>query len=230
VINGDISTLFNTDLEGKAIGAVRDIDFLGNYNQKYSPRQKYAAEKLHLQNPYDYFQAGVLIMDLEKMREIHTVEQWLKLASDPSFIYNDQDILNMECQGNVYFLNEEWNVMHDCAGRVEGVFKFAPARFFNAYKEARKNPLIVHYAGFEKPWQNAWCDFATLYWQYARSTPFALQLATTAAGMKKPLTQEHHNRVISESSPIRKYADKLAPSGSKQREMAKIVLRKVRGI
>ena len=38
VINGDISKLYNTDLQGKLLGAIRDIDFLANLNVKHGKR------------------------------------------------------------------------------------------------------------------------------------------------------------------------------------------------
>lgn len=37
--------------------------------------------------------------------------------------------------------------MHNCAGRVNGVFDFAPANVYQAYMASRKAPKIVHYAG-----------------------------------------------------------------------------------
>lgn len=227
VVNGDVAELFDTELGDAAIGAVKDVDFLGNLNMKDGKRAAYAAQKLHMRNPYGYFQAGVLVMNLERMRKIHTVRQWLQIASQPGFIYNDQDILNMECEGSVRYLDYSWNVMHDCADRVQGVFAFAPAPEFKAYQESRKAPHIVHYAGFDKPWKNPWCDFATLYWRYAQATPFVMQMTAAMAGVAKPQPVRHHERVIAEDSPLRKYADVLAPTGSKQRELLKVVARKV---
>ena len=39
----------------------------------------------------------------------------------------------------------------------------------------------------------------------------------------------HHERAIAEDSPIRKYVDVFAPTGSKQRELMKVMARKVQG-
>lgn len=226
VVNGDISELYDMNINNAAIGAIRDIDFLGNLNMKNGERQEYTNCVLHMRNPYGYFQAGVLIMNLDRLREIHTVNEWLDIASRPGFIYNDQDILNMECEGEVAYLDYVWNVMHDCAGRVQGVFAFAPALVYQEYLSSRKTPKIVHYAGFDKPWKNPWCDFGPLYWQYAQQTPFAPQMMAILAGLAKPKPPVHHERAIAEDSPIRKYVDVVAPSGSKQREFLKYVARK----
>lgn len=229
VINGDIAKLYDTNLGTAVIGAVRDVDFLGNLNMKNGERKGYVDRVLHMRQPYGYFQAGVLVMNLDRMREIHTVHEWLEIASNPDFIYNDQDILNMECEGEVAYLDYAWNVMHDCAGRVQGVFAYAPSVVYQAYLESREAPKIIHYAGFDKPWKNPWCDFGPIYWQYAQQTPFALQMMAMIAGVEPPKPPVHHERAIAEDSPIRKYVDVVAPSGSKQRELMKVVARKMRG-
>ena len=49
------------------------------------------------------------------------------------------------------------------------------------------------------------------------------------AGLEKPKPPMHHERAIAEDSPLRKYVDVVAPSGSKQRELMKLVARKVQG-
>jgi lipopolysaccharide biosynthesis glycosyltransferase len=59
------------------------------------------------------------------------------IVSKSDFIYDDQDILNAECQGRVHYLPAEWNVMHDCAGRVAKVFTWAPNEVFDAYNASR---------------------------------------------------------------------------------------------
>ncbi len=229
VVDGDVSPLFDTELGHNAIAAVPDIDFIGNLNMKNGERAEYVKKQLHMRNAYGYFQAGVLVMNLDRMRKIHTVREWLEIASKPGYIYNDQDILNVECEGQVTYLDYSWNVMHNCAGRVNGVFDFAPADVYKAYMESRKAPKIVHYAGFDKPWKNPWCDFAPLYWSYAQETPFISQMIASMSGVEKPAPVEHHERALAEDSPIRKYVDALAPSGSKQRELMKVAARKLQG-
>lgn len=132
VINGDISKLYNTDLQGKLLGAIRDIDFLANLNVKHGKRMGYAKNVLKMKNPYDYFQAGVLVLNTKAMRERYTIKQWLTYASNPAFIYNDQDVLNAHCEGEVLYLPWEWNVVHDCGGRVGNLFVQAPNDIYDA--------------------------------------------------------------------------------------------------
>lgn len=234
VINGDIAKLYNTDLQGKLLGAIRDIDFLANLNVKHGKRMGYAKNVLKMKNPYDYFQAGVLVLNTKAMRERYTIRQWLTYASNPAFIYNDQDVLNAHCEGEVLYLPWEWNVVHDCGGRVGNLFVQAPNDIYNAYMRSRNNPQIIHYAGFQKPWTDPDCDFASIYWRYARETPFyerLLKRVVKATAPKAPVivTPAKPPRAVGEDSPIRKIIDPIMPIGSRRRELLKSIGRTARG-
>lgn len=234
VINGDIAKLYNTDLQGKLLGAIRDIDFLANLNVKHGKRMEYAKNVLKMKNPYDYFQAGVLVLNTKAMRERYTIKQWLTYASNPAFIYNDQDVLNAHCEGEVLYLPWEWNVVHDCGGRVGNLFVQAPNDIYDAYMRSRNNPQIIHYAGFQKPWTDPDCDFASIYWRYARETPFyerLLKRVVKATAPKAPVivTPANPPRAVGEDNPIRKIIDPIMPIGSRRRELLKSIGRTARG-
>lgn len=236
IIEGDVSELFELNLGDNLLAAAHDVDYMGNLNMHDGKRMEYTKEVLHMDNPFGYFQAGVLVLNTAEMRKLHSVEEWLEIASNPDYIYNDQDILNAHCQGRVKYLGYEWNVMHDCGGRVSNVFSFAPASAFDAYNTSRSSPKIIHYAGFEKPWIMPECDFAEHYWKYARKTPFYEKLI---AQISKHKTDELHAlleeearppKAVGENSPIRKVVDPIMPLGSRRREAAKAVGRKLRGL
>ena len=234
IINGDIAKLYNIDLQGKMLGAIRDIDFLANLNVKHGKRMGYAQTVLKMKNPYDYFQAGVLVLNTKAMREHYTIEQWLTYASNPNFIYNDQDVLNAHCEGNVLYLPWEWNVVHDCGGRVGNLFTQAPNDIYDAYMKSRSNPQIIHYAGFQKPWTDPDCDFASIYWRYARETPFYERLLKRVVKANEPEIPEgvfrpQHERAVGEDNPIRKIVDPLMPIGSRRRDAVKAIGRVIRG-
>lgn len=222
VVEGDVAELFDTDLGDSALGAVRDVDFAGNVSYRDGKRRAYAHEILGMADPYDYFQAGVLLLNIAAMRRLHPVDEWLRLACNEQLIYNDQDVLNAECEGHVTYLGSSWNVMTDFAGRAERVFSFAPARMFQAYQQARRNPRIVHYAGVEKPWNAVGTDQSERYWRYARETPFYEELVARLAGA--PVGARRSSpRAIGEGSPLRKVFDPLLPIGSRRREIARSI-------
>ena len=231
IVEGDIAELYSSDLGDNLLAAVRDIDFLGNVNMKNGDRLKYARKVLGMKNPYDYFQAGVLLLNTEEMRRLHSIEEWLEFASDDRFIYNDQDVLNAYCEGRVTWLDYDWNVMIDCGGRIANVFSFAPHEVFDAFNDSRRHERIVHYAGFEKPWKFAYCDRSQLYWKYARDTPFYEKLLASLMGSGAPVDTPlvMHEKAVSETSPLRKIVDPLCPIGSARREVLKSIGRAVQG-
>ena len=230
VVNDDIAELYNTDLGTDLLAAIHDIDYLGNLNNKDGKRLRYSRQVLGMRNPYSYFQAGVLLLNTAEMRKLHSLPEWLRLSSNSSFIYNDQDVLNAQCQGRVTYLDWSWNVIHDCDTRLERIFSHAPANAYYDYLQSRKQPRIIHYAGFIKPWNDASCDLADVYWSYARQTPFYESLIQHLSGSSHSQVQvAQHERVIAEDNGLRRLVDPIAPIGSARREILKTVARAVEG-
>lgn len=231
VVNGDVSELFDTDLGDNLIAAAHDVDYLANLNQPDGIRMRYTTGVLQMKNPYDYFQAGVLVLNTGEMRRLHTVEEWLQIATRPDFIYNDQDILNAECEGRVTYLPGRWNVTNNIFGRVDKLYPWAPSQVFDDYQAGRANPQVVHYAGAIKPWQNASVDLGGYFWDYARQTPFyeqILQSMVPGQGKDEDVV-EYHERAIPDASPLRKVIDPFLPYGSERREKLKAIARTLQG-
>ena len=234
VVLDDISQLWNVELGDNLLAATRDADYLGHLNRNDGIRMHYTNEVLCMKNPYDYFQAGVLVMNLEQMRKAYTFEQWLGFASESEYIFDDQDILNVYCEGRVVYLDTEWDVMNDCGGRIKTVFSFAPAEVFDEFLIAYKNPKILHFAGFEKPWLLGGCDMEKYYWDYAKDTPFyerqiAAIFRETVETTKALQIKFSHDRVIPKDSNLRKPLDRILPMGSRRRNLAKVVGRFILG-
>ncbi len=230
IVEGDVAALYDTDLGDALVGAVRDIDFLGNLNLKDGKRLAYNAETLHMKDPYDYFQAGVLVLNTEAMRNAHGVDEWLTFAADPDYIYNDQDVLNACCEGRVRYLDPRWNVMNDCGNRIANVFVHAPAAVYDGFCASYADPWIIHYAGFQKPWKDWYCDRNEVYWRYARNTPFyEVMLAMLLANERPDVAPAPKPPALPVGRAVRKIVNPLMPVGSKRRETVKGLAHKVMG-
>lgn len=234
VVEGDVAELFSVELGDDLLAAAHDIDYLGNLNVGDGAREKYSREVLGLEDPYGYFQAGVLLLNTRALRELCSVKGWLEAVSNSEYIYDDQDVLNARCQGRVHYLDNRWNVMNDCRGRVGRLFSIAPADIFDAYLAARKNPAIVHYAGADKPWNCVRCDEAERFWAHARETPFYEELlmilsGNGGGGARGSRMGSALSRAASIDSPLRRAAEPLFPIGSRRREAIKRLLRAARG-
>lgn len=236
VVEGDVSELYDTRLGDNLVGATRDVDYLANLNLPDGNRLRYTRGVLKMKNPYDYFQAGVLILNTKAMRGLHTVPEWLKVSQRSDFIYNDQDILNSECEGRVTYLDASWNVTNDIFHRATALYPNAPAGAYDAYLASRRNPKIVHFAGAAKPWTHGWIDLSEHFWTYARETPF---YEAIIAGLSKRQGDmgggnglgdlAKHERAVDEKSPLRQVVDPIAPIGSVRREVLKSIGRGLRG-
>ena len=172
VVNADVAELYQENLDGYMLAAVRDADFLGQINGANKETQKYIKEQFVMKDAYNYFQAGVILFNEKEMRKAYSLEQWLTFASKP-YKYNDQDVLNLYCEGKVKFIDMAWNLITDCDHyRVANVIVYAPDSVQKEYKAAHANPKIIHYAGFMKPWHNPTEDYAQYFWDALRRTPF----------------------------------------------------------
>ena len=167
IFKTDISTLFYEDLEGKAIGATYDIDFIGQYSIKYSAIRYYSNNILKLNQPYNYFQAGVLIIDTYKFCEKYSCDYLLKYSADKKYKFADQDVFNVLFVNDVHLFSQDWNVVTDCNKiRIKKIIKYAPQDLKREYFEARKSPKVIHFSGEEKPWISKNMDFSQEYAKY----------------------------------------------------------------
>jgi lipopolysaccharide biosynthesis glycosyltransferase len=93
LVRGDLKDLWETDLDGKMIGAVQDVGFpFGHDGIERAP----------------YFNAGVLLMDLAQIRgEIATLMDLASMMETSK--YRDQDVLNVHFRGTWVPLSLKWN-------------------------------------------------------------------------------------------------------------------------
>lgn len=172
----DIGKLYDIDLRGHIIGAAKNISAVYNYTlngklpDKVTPYQSYFRQVLKLKVPTNYFQAGVSIYNMKKMRDTHFTENCLaKLNVIKKPVFFDQDILNSLYQGDIHFLPMAWNHVWYFFN-FEFLKKGVPLSLYREYEEARKQPKIVHYAG-PKPFTERHRPLSGLFWKYALQTP-----------------------------------------------------------
>ena len=79
----------------------------------------------------DTYNAGVLLMNLARMRKDNFIENHLYLVE--KLHLNDQDVMNFYSKGQALQIGDEWN--------------FVPTQDY------AKHPKIVHFAGPVKPWK-----------------------------------------------------------------------------
>lgn len=158
VLTQDVAALYDTPIDGEYVGAVPEdvmalIDVFGRYVEVVLdvPRA-------------EYFNAGVLVMNLKKFREDDILGKFLELLSRRRFaVTQDQDYLNVLCRGAVRLLPSSWNTS-----------PLVP--------EGEALPALIHYKLDRKPWHYDNVNFGRHFWHYAEATPFRDTLRQELAG------------------------------------------------
>ena len=177
VVDADVAPLFDTDVAGVLLAAVRDADTAGIYNGFEPGRKAYMDQVLGLDDPYAYFQAGMLVCNLAEFRRRIRVGDMIDYACTHDLLLFDQDVLNVFCQGAVRYVDARWNVMMDWQGiRITDIISRAPEDLQLYYFEGRRHPAVIHFAGPEKPWKYPLSDMARYFWRYAEETPWGADL------------------------------------------------------
>lgn len=135
LVTTDIKDLYDVDLRGKPAGMVTNIK-PGDY-------------KIH--NFENYFNSGVILMDLDLWRKNKIYEKMLSYVENnkmlfmydgqfnpDAFRYPDQDLINLILENEIYHLALYWNIQRQW--------------FYDDVNDNTRG--IVHFVGKRKPWMN----------------------------------------------------------------------------
>jgi len=173
VVNADPALLFDTAVDDYLIAAVRDTLVASWYNIPGHEIIRNLDDILKLSNPYDYFNAGVMVVNLIKFRSLFSSRELFDIAVSRKWLWMDQDILNFLCAKSVKFVDQSWNVMaHIQANTAEHDERFAPKWLQDSYLAAHISPKAIHYAGETLPRCAFMPDLYWYFWKYARRSLF----------------------------------------------------------
>lgn len=221
VVCDDIAKLFDVDVTGYPLAATRDADTIGQIDGYDTTVGPYLVHELGMKNPHDYFQAGVLLMNLAELRRTVTPEEFLELSTQRMWRWLDQDVLNKVVNGNYVRVHMRWNYLMDWQHlRRTHIVANAPADVRAEYEEASADPAIVHFAGPDnRPWLYVDADRAEDFWRYAMRSPYLDEIRgqleesrATASGLAKRL------QVIVLYKGIMPAFDKTCPPGTMRRK------------
>lgn len=221
ICKDDLSVLYQYNMEEYSIAAVKDIVYKGYLNGIVQGTLEYCKNYMHLSDPYNYCNTGILILNCKKIRKKYKLEDVLNHINTHKYRIYEQDMINVLFEEDILFLEPEWNVFTYTNEIVKKAISFAPIDDYLNYQEARKNPKVIHYAAHPKPW---WCnnaDFGIDFWEIARQSPFYENLLGQLAWFQA--NNVIHGNIIRESFP-RRVANVLLPRGSKRRNFVKKII------
>lgn len=223
VADADVSEIYNIDVSDYLLAACHDADTAGLYNGYNKDKKNYMDNILKIRNPYEYFQAGVILFNLDKFRKEFKTDYVLEYASSRKWQLLDQDVLNDLAQDDVKNIDMSWNVMFDLDGiRVSDIISLAPKELFDEYMHSRSCVKIAHYAGPHKPWMDPECDLSQYFWKYAKNcgyyeTILARMMEYRASTSKKSVKKT-----------MKQAAKKVFPIGTKRRELVEMYYHKIK--
>jgi lipopolysaccharide biosynthesis glycosyltransferase len=237
----DVAKLFNENVGSYLLAAVRDYDMAGVYNSNNMAatntidpdRKNYVDNVLKLKNPYNYFQAGAILFNLDEMRRSINTDEVMKYAASRRFEYMDQDVLNHFAEGKVKFLDPSWNVLYDWNHwRIANVISKAPHQMYTDYMQSRRAPKIIHYGGSRKPWHYPEEDFGELYWEIAKNSVYYGTIISRMIQQQisNPVKQSKGNIKSRTMDRIKKKINEHFPHNTPGRERihkAKVMVKKI---
>jgi len=163
IVNKSLCEIYFEDFEGNMLCACADIPFAVHFDSQWNIFNE------HLEKGMIYFNSGVMLWNIEAMRNKYNLEDYLKVAQklDYNLVAPDQDLLNYVHWNNVKLLD----------GNVYNLFARIAYNHDVHYEEVKEQVVIIHFAGC-KPWNgySVHFDIEQLWWDYAKKTPFYFQL------------------------------------------------------
>lgn len=170
IVLGDVSELFDTPLaEAEAAGVcAEDFRLLSKTKRAvylddmpYNV-DNYRKDGLGMKVPEDYFNSGVLLLDLEKARRRISMTEVYRRLKQHAYTFSDQDVLNILFDGKVKMLDCRWNYQTCIEENLQSGNPHNEALYADLKRE---NPAVIHYIGHTKPW-NAEKILGKHYWHY----------------------------------------------------------------
>ena len=155
VLLADIAELYNIDIGDNLVGAVPD-DII----QKNEVFQEYVEKVVGVASYKTYFNAGMLVMNLDELRKFQFQEKFLYLLENVKFsVVQDQDYLNRICKGRVKLLDSGWNVMPTASDDMK-----------------EEDIKLIHYNYQYKPWHYDDTRYGNYFWGFAQKTEYYDQI------------------------------------------------------
>lgn len=151
VLLKDIANLYNIELEDNLVAGVPDEAV-----QTIPVFSEYVEKVVGMAHASNYFNAGVLVMNLKELRKFKFQEKFLYLLDNIIFsVAQDQDYLNRLCKGRVKLLDKSWN-KEPISGKDMDV----------------KDINLIHYNLAFKPWHIDGIPYEEIFWKYAKETEY----------------------------------------------------------
>ncbi len=214
VINKDVNLLLECEeVKNRYLAGVTDLGYLGRLNLDIPIKE------LDLSAPEGYVNADVLVINLKKIRQDFSKETVMNIWQKYRFRCAEQDAFNVLFDGKIHYLNLRWNLFPERMSSVEHIMLNKPERI-KQWREALKEPFIIHYAAYPKPWDYPNVGFGNVWWQYARKSVYYEEIVRRMC--LASVKSEYFRKQIW----IRRWGDVFFPRGTKRRKVLNLIFPK----
>ena len=142
IVRHSLEELWNMDLSGRALAAAPDM--------KEDTTDRY--EGLGYSKSLGYFNSGVLLINLAYWRQHQATKLFGEFLRDrwETILFHDQDVLNYVFREQKMTLPIKYNFQHGFLWKTP---QCDWSKYGEEVKEAREDPVIVHFTGIDKPWR-----------------------------------------------------------------------------
>ena len=168
IVRGDLSELFNTDLGDYYLAAAHDTG------------KMYSRAPMVLKFP-GYFNSGMMLLNLTKMREIDATSQLMAAkAAMTGKSLMDQPAFNEVCDNHVLHVNSKWNYLAinlDRAGEKWNIGQLNDLLCSDYASKAafEQDAVVIHYSSKDKPWKCHVGPWTDLWYKYYQVSPYATE-------------------------------------------------------
>ncbi len=161
VVNGAIRELYDIDLDDYYLAAANTPGFV-------------AHPDLGMSNGARYFNAGVMLINLDKWRSQHVKERVIDVVRQKPWAIQFAD----QCGLNSV-VNGQWKEIHPKFNVQSFYFEIGIGPYASSFPPgdlalAIEKPIIIHYSGSAKPWHFGYRHpYRVTYWRNLRRTPFS---------------------------------------------------------
>lgn len=155
VVRGSLLPLWQTDLTGKALAAVHypDCPTMARNCQRLDIAPHRPNPQTHEPPTSGYFNAGVLLMNLDYWRSHHLPQRYFDFISEGKYPLRqrDQDVLNAVTSDETASLPWQYNVMGNELATIKEIVTGEQLAYVEALEKVE--PVIVHFSFRLKPWE-----------------------------------------------------------------------------
>jgi len=183
VILSDIAELYNIDMGDNLIAAAPD-----DVIQTIEVFQEYVEKVVGVADYRNYFNAGILVMNLDELRKFNFQEKFLYLLETVKFsVAQDQDYLNRLCKGRTKLISNTWDKMPIGGDTIP-----------------REELNLIHFNLTFKPWHFEDILYKEYFWVYAEKTEYLDKILE----IKESYTEEQKFKDMESDKKLRALAQK----------------------